>query len=68
VRRSSSSRGAPSVDATKALVRSLYRNVVRRCGIDAHDLEVTIFETPRSSWGIRGVPGDELAIGYDVEV
>jgi phenylpyruvate tautomerase PptA (4-oxalocrotonate tautomerase family) len=57
-----------SVDAKKALVRSLYRNVARRCGIDAQDLEVTIFETPRSNWGIRGAPGDELAIGYDVEV
>jgi phenylpyruvate tautomerase PptA (4-oxalocrotonate tautomerase family) len=57
-----------SVEAKKALVRALYRNVARRCGIDAGDLEVTIFETPRANWGIRGVPGDELAIGYDVEV
>jgi phenylpyruvate tautomerase PptA (4-oxalocrotonate tautomerase family) len=57
-----------SVEAKKALVRALYRNVARRCGIDAHDLEITIFETPRANWGIRGVPGDELTIAYDVEV
>jgi phenylpyruvate tautomerase PptA (4-oxalocrotonate tautomerase family) len=57
-----------SVDAKKALLRALYRNVLRRCGIEAHDLEVTIFETPRANWGIRGVPGDELTITYDVDV
>ena len=57
-----------SVEAKKALVRALYRNVARRCGIEAVDLEVTIFETPRTSWGIRGVAGDELALGYDVDV
>lgn len=57
-----------SVDAKKALVRALCRNVALRCGIDPVDLEVTISETPRANWGIRGVPGDELAIGYDVEV
>lgn len=57
-----------SVEAKKALVRALFRNVARRCGIEAHDLEITIFETPRANWGIRGVPGDELAIAYDVDV
>jgi phenylpyruvate tautomerase PptA (4-oxalocrotonate tautomerase family) len=57
-----------SVEAKKALVRALFRNLARRCGIEPHDLEITIFETPRSNWGIRGVPGDELAIGYDVKV
>lgn len=57
-----------SVDAKKALVRALYRNVARRCGLDPVDLEVTIVESPRANWGIRGVPGDELSIGYDVEV
>ena len=57
-----------SVAAKKALVRALFRNVEERCGIDAHDLEITIFETPRANWGIRGVPGDELEIAYAVDV
>ena len=57
-----------SLEAKKALVLALFRNVARRCGIDARDLEITIFETPRANWGIRGVPGDELAIAYDVDV
>jgi len=57
-----------SVEAKRALVRALYRNVAHRCGIEPDDLEITIFETPRANWGIRGVPGDELALGYDVDV
>ena len=31
-------------------------------------VEITIYETPRGNWGIRGVPGDELMLGYKVEV
>jgi phenylpyruvate tautomerase PptA (4-oxalocrotonate tautomerase family) len=57
-----------SVDAKKALVRALYENVARGCGIEANDLEITIIETPRENWGIRGVSGDELGLGYRVEV
>jgi phenylpyruvate tautomerase PptA (4-oxalocrotonate tautomerase family) len=57
-----------STDAKKALVRKLYENVARDCGIEADDLEITIFETPRENWGIRGVPGDELGLGYRVDV
>jgi hypothetical protein len=36
--------------------------------LKADDLEITIFETPRANWGIRGKPGDELALGYRVDV
>lgn len=28
----------------------------------------TITETPRSNWGIRGVPADELQFGYAIDV
>lgn len=57
-----------SVAAKKELIRALFSNVERRCGIRPQDLEITIFETPRANWGIRGKPGDELALGYAVEV
>jgi hypothetical protein len=30
-------------------------------------LEVVILEPPRASWGIRGMVGDELQLGYKVE-
>ena len=32
------------------------------------DIEITIFETPRHNWGIRGLPGDELTLTYNVNV
>lgn len=57
-----------SVDAKKSLVRALYKNIGKSCGISANDLEVTIVETPKENWGIRGVSGDELALNYKVNV
>ena len=57
-----------SVSAKKALIRALFANIERATGITPQDVEITIFETPRENWGIRGTPGDELALGYKVEV
>ncbi|MDF2712399.1 MAG: tautomerase family protein, partial [Nonomuraea muscovyensis] len=34
----------------------------------ADDVEITIIEMPRTNWGIRGVPADELSLPYNVEV
>jgi phenylpyruvate tautomerase PptA (4-oxalocrotonate tautomerase family) len=57
-----------SVDAKKAFVRALYERTHARLGLSANDLEITLFETPRHNWGIRGLPGDELTLGYSVDV
>lgn len=57
-----------SVDAKKSLIRELFLNIRAATGITAQDIEITIFETPKENWGIRGMPGDELALGYKVEV
>jgi phenylpyruvate tautomerase PptA (4-oxalocrotonate tautomerase family) len=57
-----------SVEAKKKLIRLLYQHIGETCGISANDLEITIFETPKENWGIRGQPGDELALGYQVDV
>src|SRR5918911_1005370 len=56
-----------SVAARKRLIRLLFERLERDCGIAPNDLEITITETPRHNWGIRGVPGDELALTYTVE-
>jgi hypothetical protein len=32
------------------------------------DVEITITETPKYNWGIRGMIGDELKLNYKVEV
>ena len=37
-------------------------------GIAPHSVEITITETPRVNWGIRGANAAELELGYRVEV
>nr|WP_285724482.1 tautomerase family protein [Psychromicrobium sp. YIM S02556] len=37
-------------------------------GISVQDIEITITETPRENWGIRGLPADELDLNYPVSV
>jgi phenylpyruvate tautomerase PptA (4-oxalocrotonate tautomerase family) len=56
-----------SVTAKKKLIALLFQNFAA-LGISNNDLEITIFETPKHNWGIRGVPGDELNLNYKVEV
>jgi phenylpyruvate tautomerase PptA (4-oxalocrotonate tautomerase family) len=57
-----------SIETKKALVHALYNNISSSCGISVNDVEITIFETPKENWGIRGMPGDELALNYKVDV
>ena len=57
-----------SPEAKRALIRSLFTLISERVGIAPQDVEITIFETPQAHWGIRGLPGDTLALGYKVEV
>ena len=49
-------------------MRALYERTRTRLELAAADLEITLFETPRHNWGIRGLPGDELELGYKVGV
>jgi len=57
-----------SIEAKKALIRGIFSNINKQAGITPQDIEITIFETPKENWGIRGLPGDGLALGYKVEV
>jgi phenylpyruvate tautomerase PptA (4-oxalocrotonate tautomerase family) len=57
-----------SIDAKKRLIRGICSRLADKPGISPQDVEITIFETPRENWGIRGMPGDELALGYQVTV
>jgi hypothetical protein len=56
-----------TVNTKKAFYQRLYRDFEQQLGIDAVDLEITVVETPRHDWGIRGQAGDELALSYRVE-
>jgi phenylpyruvate tautomerase PptA (4-oxalocrotonate tautomerase family) len=51
----------------KQLIRRLFEEL-QQIGIEPQDVEITIFETPRANWGIRGQCGDELGLNYRVEV
>ena len=57
-----------TAETKKELVRALIRNIKDALDVSVQDMEITIIETPRSNWGIRGVPGDELEINYRVEI
>ena len=56
-----------SDEAKKNLIRLLYERTAA-FGFDSNDLEIVLIESPRSNWGIRGVPGDELGLSYKVDV
>ena len=57
-----------TAEAKKQLIRELFTRLEASPGIEPHSVEITIFETPRHNWGIRGLPGDELPLSYQVNV
>jgi len=57
-----------STEAKKRLIQTLFRNIQQYCRINPQDIEITIFETPKENWGIRGQNADELHLNYQVNV
>ncbi|MMZ53300.1 4-oxalocrotonate tautomerase [compost metagenome] len=57
-----------TTEAKKQLISLLFQRINDLLGISPQDLEITIFETPKQNWGIRGVPGDELQLNYKVNI
>lgn len=57
-----------STESKKRLIKLLFENIERDVGIVPQDIEITIFETPKHNWGIRGKSGDELQLDYEVDV
>ena len=51
-----------SAETKKNLIQQLFENIHLSTGIALNDIEITIFETPKSHWGIRGKPADELLL------
>jgi len=45
-----------------------YKRFREQLDISENDIEITIFDTPKFNWGIRGLPGDELALNYKVNI
>ncbi|SKA90734.1 Phenylpyruvate tautomerase PptA, 4-oxalocrotonate tautomerase family [Agreia bicolorata] len=57
-----------SESAKRDLIEELFARLEAEAGIAPHSVEITITETPRVNWGIRGVNGADLALGYKVDV
>lgn len=56
-----------TVETKKSFYQRLFQDLRDEFGIDPVDLEITLVETPRHDWGIRGRAGDDLALTYVVE-
>lgn len=56
-----------TVETKKAFIRALFARFTADNLASSQDLEITLTETPRCNWGIRGQPGDELTLNYKVE-
>ena len=57
-----------TTEAKKAFYRSVLENLKSSTGISPQDVEIVLVESPRENWSIRGTPGDELVLGYQVVV
>lgn len=57
-----------SVEAKKEFITLMFQRFNDVLDIQENDLEITIIETPKCNWGIRGLPADELTLSYKVNV
>ena len=57
-----------SVEAKKKFIGLIYERFREQLEVLENDIEITIFETPKFNWGIRGYSGDELELNYNVNV
>lgn len=56
-----------SIEAKRRLYSELTASVAP-FGLAAHDLKVILNEVPRENWGLRGLPGSEIDLGFKVDV
>lgn len=55
-------------ETKKAFIKTLFENISHSCSIDPCEVEITIFETPKENWGIRGQNADDLQLNYNVNI
>ena len=51
--------------------RNLYKGLVGELaafGLAPNEIKVMLIEVPRENWGLRGMPGSEVQLGFKVEV
>jgi 4-oxalocrotonate tautomerase family enzyme len=57
-----------SESAKRNLVAEIFRRVAEDAGVPPQSVEITITETPKVNWGIRGANAADLELGYTVNV
>ncbi|MBO1740384.1 tautomerase family protein [Leifsonia sp. TF02-11] len=57
-----------SDEAKRSLITKLFERIPAATGIAPHSIEITLTETPKVNWGIRGVNAADLALDYRVDV
>lgn len=57
-----------SIEARKKLIHLLFDRIESELGIASIDVEITLFESPASNWGFRGITGDEANLNYKIDV
>ena len=57
-----------SEEKVKSLILEILKQSENLLKLHPNDLEITVFQTPKYCWGIRGKTGDELELGYKVSV
>lgn len=56
-----------SIEAKRRLYAELVA-AVAPFGLAPHDLKVILHEVPRENWGLKGLPGSEIELGFKVDV
>ena len=57
-----------SQKAIKGLLKRIMADMESRLGMHPNDTEITVFQSAKHGWGIRGKTGDESALNYKVDV
>jgi len=57
-----------SAEAKRRLIAELFARIEAEVGIPPHSVEITLTETPKANWGIRGRNAADLELGYRVDV
>lgn len=51
----------------KEALKTIMQEMEIQLGLNQNDIEITVFQTPKYCWGIRGKTGDELVLDYKVD-
>jgi phenylpyruvate tautomerase PptA (4-oxalocrotonate tautomerase family) len=52
----------------KDALKTIMKEMEAQLGFSPNDVEITVFQSPKYCWGIRGKTGDELQLGYKVNI